>query len=215
MKTGKLGCTPLVLAACCDGSNRRRAHVEIRIPPHRAMAANGIAPVSAMSTPSEFTARATSNERSRIGRNPRKTGSHLALNPQTNGTRKPQVSSTRNRWSNAAGRSGERPCADRYTHAPKLASRVASKPTDATITTSTHFSRDCFPLSWGRWPETDEKKMRKAVSSSAADTGSNTRQCHWYTPVNQCIVTPAVQKAKHVHAPQRANGFKRLNFGIE
>src|SRR5215467_2543302 len=107
------------------------------------------------------------------------------------------------------------PRAARNRLAPRLTSRVMSKPIDATITTSAHFSNEFFPLSSGRWPDTDEKKIRNATSSSAADTGSNTRQCHRYTPVSQRDVMPAVQRAQHVHAAQRANGFKRRNFGIE
>ena len=59
--------------------------------------AGKIAAASASKTPPEFKAMAGSRIRPRTGRKPRKIGSHLALNPQTKGTKHPQASSTRSR----------------------------------------------------------------------------------------------------------------------
>ena len=64
---------------------------------------------NAASTPREFSATASNSTRPFTGRNPRKMGSHLALNPQTKGTRKPQVWRTRKLWSKPAGSSGDVP----------------------------------------------------------------------------------------------------------
>jgi hypothetical protein len=46
--------------------------------------------VIAAITPAGFDATPRSSARPRTGHNPKKTGSHLALNPQTKGTRNPQ-----------------------------------------------------------------------------------------------------------------------------
>src|SRR5262249_41050517 len=99
--------------------------------------------------------------------------------------------------------------------APKFTSRVASRPIDAVITTNTHFSSIGRPLSRGRWPDTDDKKMRKAASSKPAEIGSNIRQCQPYTPASQRNAAPTVHNAQHVQAAESAKGFIRRNFGME
>src|ERR1039457_3302030 len=143
-----------------------------------------IQPASPAITPAEFTAAAASSTRPRTGRNPRKTGSHFALKPQTNGTRNPQVWSTRKRWSKPDGSSGDHPRNARNSAAPKLMMRVSSRPAVPAITRKTHSSSAFLPESSGRWPETQRKKIRKASNSNVAETGSRIRN-HQEDPLLQ------------------------------
>src|SRR5512138_237493 len=109
MKDGKDGWTPRVFGGFTGRWNNPSA-IGATMTADAARTTDGrVQPASANSTPTAFRPKAASSAASRVGLNPRKTGSHRALNPQTNGTRKPQVSRGRNRWSRAAGNAGESP----------------------------------------------------------------------------------------------------------
>src|SRR5215469_2164334 len=97
-----------------------------------------IHPQSAASTPIEFRATARSSQDVRGARSPRKIGIHLALKPQTKGTRNPQVSSERNLWSKLCGRIGEFPCQARYNALSRFIRRAANQPIEPAITTKIH-----------------------------------------------------------------------------
>ena len=59
------------------------------------------------------------------------------------------------------------------------------------------------------------KKITKAASSRAADSGRRVLHCHWYTLVSHRKVTPRVQSAHDDHTADKAKEFKRRNLGME
>src|ERR1019366_7337085 len=95
---------------------------------------------------------------------PKKNRKPFCAESPANGTGKPQVCRTRNRWSKFAGNSGELPRRARNRQAPKLINSVRSRPAEPAITTNTHSSSFVLPGSCGRWPETVRKNIRKAAT---------------------------------------------------
>src|SRR5262245_16244336 len=100
IKKGKLEWIPRVFGWFTAGSNIRNAATTRLAPVTKSKEPNERDPHSANTIPRRLAATADSNQLVRIGCSPRNTDIHLALKPQTNGTRKPQAINTRNRWSN-------------------------------------------------------------------------------------------------------------------
>src|SRR5579859_5417727 len=154
MKKGKLGWTPRVFASLRDGSKIRNAQIastalatktRVAMPPH---------PANVRTTPAEFNASALKSTQGYFGSRPRNTGIHLALNPQTNGTKNPQAISTRYRWSKTWEKAGSEPCSETSKHPARFTASASNRPVLALITTQTQGSNRFLPAPRGRCCET-------------------------------------------------------------
>src|SRR5215475_10224788 len=106
IKKGKLEWIPRVFGSFTVGSNIRNAATARLAPVTKSRDPTEGYPHTANRIPRRLTATADSSQLARTGGSPSNTDIHLALNPQTNGTRKPQAISTRNRWPKTWGNAG-------------------------------------------------------------------------------------------------------------
>src|SRR5215510_12267462 len=100
MKKGKLEWIPRIFGSLTARSNIRNAAAARLAPLRKSQDPAERLPPKANASPRRFTATADSRQFVRTGGSPRKTDIHFALNPQTNGTRNPHATKTRNRWLN-------------------------------------------------------------------------------------------------------------------
>src|SRR5215467_11754175 len=81
----------------------------------------------------------------------------------------------------------------------------------ARITVTIHISIGFFLAEGKRlWLDTARKKIRKAASSRAAETGSSTRQCHRYEFANQRMSTPPVHMIQQVRPGRNSVPFAEI-----
>src|SRR6516162_4732115 len=97
IKSGKLEWIPRVFGSFTAGSNILNAATARLAPAAKNKDPTEKYPHNAHTIPRRLMATADSNQLARTGSRPRNTDIHFALNPQTNGTRKPQATNARNR----------------------------------------------------------------------------------------------------------------------